>query len=199
MLLALPGTIECKPSPGIFYCQWPGDFSKGGQVTPAVQHNTSMLRDRNLVPLSHQHQHALALCVRIEPALSMAAADLESWQAEVEAAFEREIQFHFAAEEQVLFPIARRFADLVPLVDELIEEHQRLRKHGARAKDRMMDTTELQAFALLLSSHIHKEERQLFEAMQKFLSREEMDGIGVKLGRVLQEAVRACGLRPPES
>ena len=28
-----------------------------------------MLRDRNLIPLSHQHQHALALCVRLDRAL----------------------------------------------------------------------------------------------------------------------------------
>ena len=28
-----------------------------------------MLRDRNLIPLSHQHQHALALCVRLDRGL----------------------------------------------------------------------------------------------------------------------------------
>ena len=30
-----------------------------------------MLRDKNLVPLSRQHQHALALCVRINRAYSL--------------------------------------------------------------------------------------------------------------------------------
>jgi len=40
-----------------------------------------MLRDKNLIPLSHQHQHALALCVRIERASPISADDLEAWQA----------------------------------------------------------------------------------------------------------------------
>jgi hemerythrin-like domain-containing protein len=159
-----------------------------------VRHNTRMLRDRNLVPLSHQHQHALALCVRIERSLRKADADLARWQAEVAQDFEQEIQIHFAAEEQVLFPTARRFAEIA-LVDELIEEHGRLRRHFARAKDGTMDAVELGEFVTLLSSHIRKEERQLFERMQKLLSANEMEALGIQLGRVLQSAIRACRIQ----
>jgi hypothetical protein len=75
-----------------------------------------MLRDKNLIPLSHQHQRALALCVRVDRAQPIPAADLESWQTEIEQHFEQEIKIHFAAEEQVLFPTACRFPALVPLV-----------------------------------------------------------------------------------
>jgi len=39
-----------------------------------------MLRDKALVPLSRQHQHALALCVRIDRTQSSAKDNLESWQ-----------------------------------------------------------------------------------------------------------------------
>ena len=38
-------------------------------------HNGGMLRDRNLIPLSHQYQHALALCVPIERALNIQFLD----------------------------------------------------------------------------------------------------------------------------
>ncbi len=186
-----------RPRCGPFYCQWPGDFSKGGTVRPLVPHNTRMLRDRNLVPLSHQHQHALALCVRIERALQAGAVNVVPWQAEIESDFEQEIQFHFAAEEQVLFPAAHRFPELGPLVDELIEEHGQLRKHFARAKGGTMDATELREFAKLLSSHIRKEERRLFEALQKLLSPEELAAVGKELDRVLQGAVRACRIQGP--
>ena len=41
----------------------------GGKVD-----NGSMLRDNNLIPLSHQHQHALALCVQIDRALAKISA-----------------------------------------------------------------------------------------------------------------------------
>lgn len=151
-----------------------------------------MLRDRNLIPLSHQHQHALALCVRMERASRKTPLDLARWQAEIANEFEQEIQFHFAAEEQVLFPAARRFAELASLVDELILEHGQLREHFARAKERTMDAGEVGEFAKLLSSHIRKEERRLFEDMQKLLSSEAMNAMGAELERLLQDAMRAC-------
>ena len=62
-----------------------------------------MLRDKNLVPLSRQHQHALALCVRLDRAIQAGGVDLEAWQAEIQQIFEQEITFHFAAEEKELF------------------------------------------------------------------------------------------------
>jgi hemerythrin-like domain-containing protein len=151
-----------------------------------------MLRDRNLIPLSHQHQHALALCVRIERALQAVPIDPGPWHAEIALDFEQEIQFHFTAEERVLFPAARQFVELGPLVDELIEEHGQLRRHFARAQEGTMDARELGEFARLLSSHIRKEERRLFEEMQKLLSEEELAAVGAELERVLQAAVRAC-------
>jgi hemerythrin-like domain-containing protein len=86
-----------------------------------------MLRDKNLIPLSHQHQRALALCVRIERASPIPDADLVAWQAEVAQLFQNEISVHFDAEERVLFPAARRFEELVPLVEELVNEHHELR------------------------------------------------------------------------
>ena len=87
-----------------------------------------MLRDKSLIPLSHQHQRALALCVRIDRAQPIPVADLQSWQAEIEQHFEQEIKVHFSAEEQVLFPAARQFPELVPLVEELIADHAALRE-----------------------------------------------------------------------
>jgi hemerythrin-like domain-containing protein len=151
-----------------------------------------MLRDPSLIPLSRQHQHALALCVQIERALQKDVVDLDAWQLEVEQQYEQEIGFHFAAEENVLFPAARRFPELVSVVEELSEEHVRLREHFARAKKRTLDRDELRVLAKLLSGHIRKEERQLFEAMQKLVEADELRRIGAALEQELAVGRRAC-------
>jgi hemerythrin-like domain-containing protein len=156
-----------------------------------------MLRDASLIPLSRQHQHALALCVRIERALRKNVTDLAAWQSEVEQHYEQEIGVHFAAEENILFPVARRFRELVSLVEELSDEHVRLREHFARAKERTLDRTELGAFAKLLSGHIRNEERRLFEAMQKLVEADELRRIGAALEQELAAGRRACILPKP--
>jgi hemerythrin-like domain-containing protein len=153
-----------------------------------------MLRDKSLIPLSHQHQRALALCVRIDRAQPIPDADLDTWQAEIERYFEQEINIHFSAEERVLFPAARRYPELVPLVDELIGDHAALRKSFSSAEARCMSAESLPAFAQQLSTHIRKEERQLFERLQKLMSREELAILGLKLADALKEAAQSCML-----
>ena len=151
-----------------------------------------MLRDPNLIQLSRQHHNALALCVRLERALRAGAVDLGAWQLEVHQLYANEVQFHFAAEEKVLFPAARRFPELAALVDELSGEHERLRKYFVDAEQGTMDQGELEMFAKLLSGHIRKEERQLFEAMQQRMRQEELKSLGDELARALEDAVQVC-------
>jgi hemerythrin-like domain-containing protein len=151
-----------------------------------------MLRNKNLIPLSHQHQRALALCVRIDRAQPIRATNMESWQAEIEHLFELEIKLHFAAEEQVLFPVASRFSELVPLVEELIADHSSLRESFDQAKARTMSTESLPVFAEQLSAHIRKEERQLFESLQQSLSEKDLATLGIKLEASLKDATQSC-------
>jgi hemerythrin-like domain-containing protein len=151
-----------------------------------------MLRDKNLIPLSHQHQHVLALCVRIDRAQPIPAADLPGWQAEIEQYFEQEITIHFAAEEAVLFPAARHFPELAPLVEELVGEHSILRENFSQAEKRGMSAETLSAFAQQLSAHIRKEERQLFERLQQLMTRAELATLGVKLEAALKDAAHSC-------
>jgi hemerythrin-like domain-containing protein len=151
-----------------------------------------MLRDKSLIPLSRQHQHALALCVRIHRARLASPREVRAWQAEVEQHFELEIQYHFAAEELVVFPTARQHADLGRLVEELLAEHATLREYFERAKARELDGPTLRQFAELLSGHIRKEERQLFEQMQKHLNAKECEELGVRVGKSLASVAEAC-------
>lgn len=156
-----------------------------------------MLRDKSLIPLSRQHQHALALCVRIERAIPIDDAKLTDWQSEIAQQFEAEIKIHFAAEEQILFPAARTFNELNPLIDELLADHQRLRACFAKAEARQSSQEELLAFARSLSEHIRKEERQLFERLQKLMPPSEMATLGRQLDRALESASQVCSLPNP--
>jgi len=154
-----------------------------------------MLRDKNLIPLSRQHQHALALCVRIDRAAPIAESDLAAWQSEIAQHFRTEIRVHFAAEEQFVFPAARAFPELNLLVEELVLEHARLRERFAKAEAQGMSGGEIAEFAQGLSAHIRKEERQLFERVQDLMSEVDLAAMGQRLDQVLRDAEQACILQ----
>jgi len=153
-----------------------------------------MLRDKSLIPLSHQHQRALALCVRIDRAQPISNDDLEVWQAEIEQLVEQEIKIHFSAEEQVLFPAAHRFRELIPLVEELTADHASLNESFSLAKARGMSAERLPAFAQQLSTHIRKEERQLFEQLQQLMTPDELSALGRQLEESMKDAASSCVL-----
>ena len=153
-----------------------------------------MLRDKSLIPLSHQHQRALALCVRIDRARPIPDADLQSWQTEIEWLVENEIDAHFTAEEGVLFPAVRGLSELNLLVDDLIAEHVLLRKLYSQAKTRRMSASEVRDFGQKLSAHIRKEERQLFEDMQRLMKPQELSVLGTRLEGALKGATQSCFL-----
>jgi hemerythrin-like domain-containing protein len=157
-----------------------------------------MLRDPNLVPLSRQHQHALALCVRISRAALASDAELKAWQSEIQQHFEQEIRYHFAGEEAHLFPAARQYPELIPLVEELLAEHQQLREYFAEATAAKLDAAGVRRFAETLSGHIRKEERRLFEELQKRMPPKVLEEIGRAIDRVLAEAPQVC-ITPTES
>lgn len=146
-----------------------------------------MLRNKNLIPLSHQHQRALALCVRIERASPIPQEDLTQWQGEIAQLSQNEIASHFAAEEKVIFPRATKQNELKPLVDELLSDHIRLRDMFADATAQKMTSHDVLALAKRLSEHIRKEERQLFEQMQQMMSTEELTQLGKELDLAWKE------------
>jgi hemerythrin-like domain-containing protein len=151
-----------------------------------------MLRDRNLVPLSRQHQHALALCVRLDRALQAGDVDGEAWSEEIRQIFALEVATHFAAEEKVVFPAAAAFPELYPLVEELLAEHVSLRDLFTYATTATLDVNSLRSFVDRLSSHIRKEERQLFEGLQQVLTADEFSRVGKALEEALADASAAC-------
>ena len=153
-----------------------------------------MLRDKNLVPLSHQHQHALALCVRLDRALQSGEVDANAWQAEIQQQFQQEVCVHFEAEEKEIFPAAERFPELQTLIAELRVEHGVLRALFSRAESRSLNAAGLEDFIEKLARHIRKEERQLFEALQTLMNPEELEALGEALEKTLAGASKVCAL-----
>jgi iron-sulfur cluster repair protein YtfE (RIC family) len=153
-----------------------------------------MLRDKSLIPLSHQHQHALALCVRIDRAQPIPTEDLQAWLVEIERDFAQEIEVHFSAEETVLFPAAREFPEMIPLVEELITDHAGLRESFLKASTRPVSAETLPVLARQLSVHIRKEERQLFERLQQLMTPQQLLSLGLSLEEALKDTTQSCAL-----
>ena len=145
-----------------------------------------MLRDPNLIPLSHQHHNGLALCVLTRRAMAedSSARNIGRVAQRVIDRYELELANHFEIEEQVLFPACGP----MPVIGELIGEHraiegfvEQLRAAPSRAV--------LEEFCRLLSTHIRREESELFEHVQRALPREVLDQLGREIDR---RAVRIC-------
>ena len=144
-----------------------------------------MLRDKSLIPLSHQHHNALALCVLTERSLAAdaSAANIAKLATRVIDRYELEMVNHFELEETVLFP--RLPADAVR---QFIADHRRMT--GLVEQLRVDPTAEaLREFSSLLRQHVRSEENDLFQRAQESLPRPVLDEIGEVLDR---QAVRVC-------
>jgi len=152
-----------------------------------------MWRHPSLHPLSHQHQHGLALTVLIDrglrdqpgPGKTAELADKVQRMAEIE------LKGHFQVEEEVLFPSVRSALDSAEIIDELISQHRELqglveRLSAAPEQERSGILTE---FGQLLARHIRLEERELFEQIQKQLSEDQIEALGREIDAQVQ---RVC-------
>src|ERR1017187_7506272 len=145
-----------------------------------------MLRDSCLIPLSHQHHNALALCVmtRRSCAADGSPGNLAKLARRAIGRYELELANHFAIEEQVLFPACGE----MPLTALLAAEHRMI--EGLIARLRIAPTAALlEQFCALLSGHIRREENELFEQIQQVVPREVLNRAGSEIDR---RVVRVC-------
>jgi iron-sulfur cluster repair protein YtfE (RIC family) len=145
-----------------------------------------MLRDRCLIPLSHQHHNGLALCVMTRRSLAAnpSPGNVARLAGRAVARYEIELANHFEIEEQVLFPLCAS----APLVALLVAEHRAMEGQIAQLRSAPAGAL-LEQFCALLSAHIRREENELFEEIQRALPREVLDRAGVEID---QRAVRVC-------
>ncbi|MGO9259797.1 MAG: hemerythrin domain-containing protein [Bryobacteraceae bacterium] len=145
-----------------------------------------MLRHPSLIPLSMQHHNGLALCVLTRRSL---AADVSpeivaKLARRVIDRYELELVNHFEIEEQTLFPEC----GATPLIGELIADHRAIEALVAQLGT-APSAALLEQFCALLSAHIRREERELFEQIQRALPPVLLERLGSEIDR---RAVRIC-------
>ncbi len=161
-----------------------------------------MKRDQSLVPLSHQHQHGLALCVLIRKGLEEqepTSAKVAELRRMVDSLWKVELEGHFQIEENTLFPtVLAALEDTLEVVDLLSDQHREIediiKRVAAAPGDEAVDL--LLELSELLERHIRIEERELFQIVQARLAAAELDDLGKRLERRIN---RVCPVteKPP--
>ena len=159
-----------------------------------MRDNGSMLRDKNLIPLSHQHRRALAITVNIARGRGPGYADAARWRDVILEHYESDLRFHLEAEETILFPAAAQYRELAPLVEDLLADHVRLRESVATLRAAAPTLDQVKDFGALLAAHIHKEERGLFEGMQELVPADKMAELGRAMDEYFAGQAQKCGV-----
>ncbi len=126
-----------------------------------------MKRHPALVPLSHDHHHALVHARRLQEEGTPAARDFLRF-------FASETTRHFREEEELVFPLL--YADEPESLRVVLLQHQQLRALAKRLRSGEDVAAELGA---LLEAHIRIEERDLFELIQRVVPEDELAAIGL--------------------
>ncbi|GAA0697474.1 hypothetical protein GCM10009104_27220 [Marinobacterium maritimum] len=129
-----------------------------------------MKRIEELRVLSSDHHRGLVLAKKAHQAADSGLSAEAAW-ADLEAAFNAELEPHFQVEEQTLIEPLRALGEDT-LVAQLEREHAQLR--GCFSPEQPRGFDELKHFGELLKAHIRFEERELFEVVQARFSPEQL-------------------------
>jgi iron-sulfur cluster repair protein YtfE (RIC family) len=142
-------------------------------------------RHKALQPLSRDHHNGLILA----QTLKKGAPHYKGMPTTIEGKKEYTVLFyssdlikHFNDEEQILFPLVKGRSNTVDnQINEIIDEHRKMENLISEIQN--IDDFEkiLNEFGTLLEKHIRKEERELFNEIEKLLSGNELSEIETKL------------------
>ncbi|MGE5351461.1 MAG: hemerythrin domain-containing protein [Acidobacteriota bacterium] len=148
-----------------------------------------MPRSKSLVPLSHDHHHALKLAQMLKknaPRLDSIPESPKEKAGRALEFYESDLVVHFAAEEKILYPFVKgKDKALDSLFHEIMEEHKEIKKmieslfQGEAGLEEKLDS-----LGSLLESHIRKEERELFPKIQQAFSEDELNELNGKIKAV---------------
>ena len=154
-----------------------------------------MKRHPGLIPLSHDHHDALVVAQGL--VLGRSKAPRSDWPTDrraqvdrVVAFFAHRLRWHFDIEEAHLFPaVVAHLPREAALVAQLLDEHDAMR---TRVRDLEQDpttalTVRLPSLGRLLEAHVRREERVLFEVMQREMEPAVLETLGRRLGSRVPE------------
>jgi quercetin dioxygenase-like cupin family protein/hemerythrin-like domain-containing protein len=139
-----------------------------------------MKRHPSLVPLSHDHHHALVEARRLRRAADGLDAERLAALAHFLRFFSTETVGHFRAEEEQLFPaLAGQEGEAETLLVQALLEHQRLHALAGRLERGLAaggaDGPSMRELAELLEAHVRLEERRLFPLIQEVVPQQELN------------------------
>ena len=154
-----------------------------------------MKRHPALIPLSHDHHDALVVAQAL--ILGQSPAPRSDWPTDrrtqvnrVIAFFTHTLRSHFEVEEAHLFPtVLAHLPGEADLVAQLLDEHDAIRNQ-VRELERDPTTAltvRLPALGRLLEAHVRREERVLFETMQREMQPADRVTLGTRLKRRIPE------------
>ena len=138
-----------------------------------------MKRHDSLVPLSRFHRSVLFLALiakKNSPPIKGYPTTLNEKKNYALSFFEQKLEAHFQFEEEKLLPNIRgKNKELDELADEIVREHLELRKFFKALRYGNNPEAELNNLGVALEKHIRKEERKLFQMIQRALTRDELN------------------------
>jgi hemerythrin-like domain-containing protein len=149
------------------------------------------MRHPSLIPLSQDHYHGLALALRcrkqalgqIKP---MGAAGLRERAKEFLDFYTSNLEAHFRAEEEVLFPALHSAIPATgSVIEELIREHVEIRQIMPRLDAGSGLAKLIFDLGDLLERHIRREERELFPLFEQHIQSSQAEMIGEELKKIV--------------
>jgi quercetin dioxygenase-like cupin family protein/hemerythrin-like domain-containing protein len=139
-------------------------------------------RHPSLIPLSHDHHHALVQARRLRRGADSDAAARRATCESFLRFFSRESVRHFRQEEEELFPLlVDRTEPAGELLTQALLEHQRLHALVDRLDHELAlgepDAGLMRELGGLLEAHVRLEERKLFPLIQETLSDRELKAL----------------------
>jgi iron-sulfur cluster repair protein YtfE (RIC family) len=144
-----------------------------------------MRRHKSIVNLSRDHHQGLILAQLIKknaPRYNNLPHTLEGKVEYTLNAFRMDLLPHFKKEEEILFPFVKGIDnELGEVINQLLNEHKKITDLIIKLKKNNNKEDILDELGNLLTQHIRKEERELFEKVQEILTDEELENLDALL------------------
>ncbi|MDP9234911.1 MAG: hemerythrin domain-containing protein [Actinomycetota bacterium] len=140
-------------------------------------------RYASLIPLTHDHHHALAQARRLRIAAGGEGADLLARSTEFFRFFHDETIEHFREEEEIVFPLGIGDERAQPLLARVMLEHLQLHARvsalGEQIDEGKISREVAIQLADALEAHIRFEEGEVFPLLEDRVPQERLDAIAL--------------------
>ena len=141
-------------------------------------------RHESLIPLTHDHHHALAQTRRLKSAAREGGRELLGQARVFLDFFHKDTVSHFRDEEELVFPTAVEDERAKPLLSRVMLEHLQIHALASRLAIEVGDWSvtpqSAAALAIALETHIRFEEKELFPLLEEVVGDEKLGAISLR-------------------